>query len=205
MSEAYRQIDLAALSRGEAYKLFISAIVPRPIGWISTRSAAGVDNLAPFSWFNSVCGDPLMVMIAIGKRRGEQKDTTANIRATGEFVVNVAVESCAAQMVQSSADYPPDVSEFDATSLHRLPSVSVQPPRVAESPIHLECRLEQIIPLGNDSTDLVIGRCDIMHVAVDMLAPDGYVDAAKLRPVARLGRDEYAIITGCIKFPRPRL
>lgn len=200
----YQLIDLARLNRADAYKLFLTVIVPRPIGWVSTCSLAGVANVAPFSWFNAVCGDPLMVMIAVGKRHGGMKDTSANIRDTAEFVANVATEASAAQMVQSSADYPPEVSEFDAVGLTPLPSTVVRPPRVGESPIHLECKLEQIIPLGNQSTDLIIGRCEVLHVAREVLAEDGYVDVAKLRPIARLGRDEYAVVTDYIRFPRPR-
>ncbi len=201
----YKTVDLTHTAPAEAYKLFITTIVPRPIGWISTLSADGVPNAAPFSWFNAVCGDPLMVMAAIGKRRGEMKDTSTNIRDTGEFVVNVVSEACAEKMVQSSADYPPETSEFAAAGLTPLPSEVVKPARIAESPVHIECRLEQIIPLGNNSTDLVIGRCVRMHIADSVLAPDGRIDAAKLRPLARLGRDEYAVVTELIRFPRPEV
>ncbi len=202
---SYSKIDLEQMAPVEAYKLFITAIVPRPIGWISTVSPSGVPNAAPFSWFNAVCGDPLMLMAAVGKREGAMKDTSTNIRDTGEFVVNVVGEACAEKMVQSSADYPPQVSEFEAAGLTPLPSEVVKPARIAESPVHIECRLEQIIPLGHNSTDLVIGRCVCMHIAESVLADDGRVDAGKLRPVARLGRDEYAVITNLIRFPRPKV
>ena len=200
---SYSKIDLEQMAPLEAYKLFITAIIPRPIGWISTVSKSGVPNAAPFSWFNAVCGDPLMVMAAIGKRKGEMKDTSTNIRDTGEFVVNVVSEACAEKMIQSSADYPPETSEFTAAGLTPLPSEVVKPARIAESPVHIECKLEQIIPLGNNATDLVIGRCVRMHIADSVLAPDGRIDAAKLRPLARLGRDEYAVVTKLIHFPRP--
>ena len=199
----FQTVDLAGMDRADGYKLFITAIVPRPIGWISTISADGVPNAAPFSWFNAVCGDPLMLMAAIGKRKGQMKDTSANIRDTGEFVVNVVGEACAEKMVQSSADYAPEVSEFEAAGLTPLPSEVVKPARIAESPIHIECLLEQILPLGNNATDMVIGRCVRMHIAESVLADDGCIDAAKLRPVARLGRDEYAVVTNLIKYPRP--
>ena len=199
----FKTVDLAGMDRADGYKLFITAIVPRPIGWISTISADGVPNAAPFSWFNAVCGDPLMLMAAIGKRKGQMKDTSANIRDTGEFVVNIVDEVCAEKMVQSSADYAPEVSEFDAAGLTPLPSEVVKPARIAESPVHIECLLEQIISLGNNSTDVVIGRCVRMHIAESVIAEDGLIDAAKLRPVARLGRDEYAVITNLIKYARP--
>ncbi len=201
----FKRVDLTQMDRAEAYKLFITAIVPRPIGWISTISADGVPNAAPFSWFNAVCADPLMVMAAIGKRKGAMKDTSTNIRDTGEFVVNIVSEACAENMVQSSADYPPQVNEFEAAGLTPLKSEVVKPDRIAQSPIHIECKLEQIIALGNNSTDLVIGRCVRMHIAEQVLADDGRIDAAKLRPLARLGRDEYTVVTDLIRFPRPRV
>ncbi len=199
----FQTVDLAGMDRADAYKLFITAIVPRPIGWISTISADGVLNAAPFSWFNAVCGDPLMLMAAVGKRKGRMKDTSANIRDTGEFVVNIVGEDCAEKMMQSSVDYPPEVSEFEAAGLTPLPSEVVKPARIAESPVHIECLLEQILALGNKSTDVVIGRCVRMHIAKSVLADDGCIDAAKLRPVARLGRDEYTVVTNLIKYPRP--
>ncbi|MCG3137081.1 MAG: hypothetical protein HJJLKODD_00923 [Phycisphaerae bacterium] len=201
----FRQLDPQALGRTDAYKLFVTCIVPRPIGWISTLSTTGVSNAAPFSFFNAVCSDPLMVMIAVGKRRGELKDTLLNIRDTGEFVTNIATADTAAQMVQSSADYGREVSEFSAVGLTPLPSVQVKPPRIAESPIQIECRLEQIIPLGNNSTDLIIGRCVLLHINETVLAEDGLVDAARLRPMARLGREEYSVVEQVLHYPRPHL
>lgn len=200
---SYKTVDLSTLDRAAAYKLFITAIVPRPIGWISSVSAGGVHNVAPFSWFNAVCGDPLMVMAAVGKRKGAMKDTSTNIQACGEFVVNVATADSAEKMVQSSADYPPEISEFDGVPLTPLESQLVAPRRVAESPIHIECKLEQMIPLGSNSTDLVIGRCLLIHIDPAVLADDGMVDAIKLRPIARLGRDEYAVVSEVIHYPRP--
>ncbi len=199
----YSTIDLESLGRAEAYTLLITAIVPRPIGWLSTISTNGLPNAAPFSWFNAVCGDPLMVMAAVGRRKGQSKDTTNNIRATGEFVVNVATAANAELMVQSSADYAADVSEFDAVGLTPVCSDVVRPPRIAESPVHIESVLEQIVELGHASTDLVIGRCVRMHVDPAVLAEDGRIDALKLRPLSRLGRDEYAVVDSLIRYPRP--
>ena len=128
----FQTIDLAGMDRPDSYKLFITAIVPRPIRWISTISADGVPHPAPFSWFNAVCADPLMLMAAIGKRKGQMKDTSANIRDTGEFVVNIVGQTCAEKMVQSSADYAPEVNEFAAAGLTPLPSEVVKPARIAD-------------------------------------------------------------------------
>ena len=199
----YRTINLDEMDRVEAYKLFTTAIVPRPIGWISSMSAEGVLNAAPFSWFNAVCADPPMVMASIAQRRGAFKDTLNNIRDTGEFVVNVATEANAAKLVQSSAEYPPEVSEFEAVGLTPVPSQLVKPARIGESPIQFECKSEQIITLGNSATSLVIGRCLLMHAHEEVIAEDGMIDAVRLRPLARLGRDEYAVIGDLIEYARP--
>jgi flavin reductase (DIM6/NTAB) family NADH-FMN oxidoreductase RutF len=200
---SYRPLEPDRLDRAEAYKLFISAVVPRPIGWVSTCSESGLANAAPFSWFNAVCGDPLMLMFSAGKRRGQPKDTTRNIEALGEYVVNVATAANADKMVQSSADYEPDISEFDAVGLTPLPATRVRPPRIAESPIHFECELEQVLRLGNDASDVIIGRCVMIHIQEEVLAEDGRVDATRLAPIARLGRDEYAVIREVQRIPRP--
>jgi len=135
VSYTYRTIVPEEWDRRRRYQFLTSAILSRPVGWISTVSAAGVPNLAPLSWFNTVCADLVMVMIAIGRRKGRYKDASANIRETSEFVVNVVTESVAARMVQTGADYPPKVGEFDAVGMTPIPSVQVSPPRVAESPV----------------------------------------------------------------------
>jgi flavin reductase (DIM6/NTAB) family NADH-FMN oxidoreductase RutF len=200
---SYREIDLDAMGHSDGYKLFVTAIVPRPIGWISTRSRAGVRNAAPFSWFNAICADPLMVMISIGKRRGRMKDTAENIRDTGEFVVNVATADNAERMVATSADHPPEVDEFDVAGLTPLASTRVAPDRIAESPVHIECRLERMLALGEQPIDVVIGRCLCLHVDETVIAADGGIDARKLRPLGRLGRDEYSIVQDVIRYARP--
>ncbi len=200
----YKMINPDEFHRVEMYKLLVSAVVPRPIGWISTLSRDGIPNAAPFSWFNNICTDPPMVMVSFAKRKGGVlKDTLVNIRDTGEFVANIVGEDALVKMNQCSGDYPPDVNEFVAAGLTPMKSEVVKPDRIAESPIHLECKLDRIIPLGNNSTDLVLGRCVRIHVREDIFADDGYVDARKLRPVCRLGRDEYGIIRDVISIPRP--
>jgi len=202
---SWRRFDLETLRPPESYKLFLTAVVPRPIGWISTVSRDGVRNAAPFSWFNAICADPFMVMISIGRRKGAMKDTAVNIRDTEEFVVNVATARTAEAMVRTSADYPFGVSEFEAVGLTPIPSEVVRPDRIAESPVHLECRLERMFELGTQPIDVVFGRCLRLHVAEEVLAADGRIDALKLRPIARLGRDEYSVVDEVIRYPRPKL
>lgn len=188
--------------RRQRYRFLISAVVPRPIGWISTMSAAGVLNLAPFSWFNTVCADPVMVVIAIGRRRGVPKDTAANIRELGEFVVNVATRAVADQMVRTSVEYGPEVNEFERAGLTPIPSREIQPPRVAESPVHLECVLDRIIELGEGATDLVLGRAVRIHYATEVCR-DGACDIHLLGAIGRLGGQQYGIIDHVVEIPPP--
>lgn len=199
---SYRTIVPEQWDRRRRYQFLISAIVPRPIGWISTVSATGLPNLAPFSWFNAVCADPVMVMIAIGRRQGRHKDTSANIRDTRQFVVNVVTEAVADRMVKTSAEYPPETDEFETAGLTPIPSVQVAPARVAESPVHLECVLDRMIELGEGATDLVLGRAVLIHAAVEVCDGDA-CDIHKLRSVGRLGGRQYCIVDHIVEHDRP--
>ena len=170
------------------YRLMTSLVTPRPIAWVSTRSTGGVDNLAPHSFFTVVCADPPMVAFSSVGR----KDTLRNVEATGEFVVNLIGEALTEQANLTGTDFPPELSEFDAVGLTREPSERVKAPRVAESPAALECVVHSTQELG-DST-LVIGRvlCAVVDAAV--LGEDGLPEIALLRPMARLGREEWSAI-----------
>lgn len=188
------------------YHFLTSAVMPRPIAWVTTLDpASGLVNAAPFSWFNAVCAEPPMVSLAISRRSdGSLKDTVRNIRASGEFVVNVAPKALLREMVQSSGDYAPDVSEVDALGLATTPSRRVRPPRLAASPVHLECRLDRELPLGGSGgTSLILG--EIVHLAADdaVLDARGNVDPAKLVLLARMGGAEYADTAAHFTFRRP--
>lgn len=184
-------IDPADLKGPDAYRLMISVIVPRPIAWISTTDADGVLNAAPFSYFQALSSRPPMIMIAVGQRRGGTlKDTRANIEATGEFVVNVVSEDAAAAMVKCSVDHPPEVSEFDTAGLTPAPSVKVKPPRIAESKVAMECRLDRVLEIG--SSGVCIGEVVLFHVSDDVANEDGTVDPVRLRPLGRMGGSSYA-------------
>jgi flavin reductase (DIM6/NTAB) family NADH-FMN oxidoreductase RutF len=188
------------------YHFLTSAVMPRPIAWVTTLDAeTGVLNAAPFSWFQAVCSDPPMVMLAIQRRAdGSPKDTTRNIRATREFVVNVSPKAMAEAMVKSSGEYPPDVSEVEALGLRTTPSKAVKPPRLADSPVHLECRLHQEIPLGSKAgTSLLLG--EVVHMAADDAVLDARqnVDPGKLVLVARLGGQEYVDTERFFTLRRP--
>jgi flavin reductase (DIM6/NTAB) family NADH-FMN oxidoreductase RutF len=169
------------------YRLLTAVVVPRPIAWVSSRSRHGVDNLAPHSFFTVACVDPpIVAFTSVGS-----KDSLRNIEQTRQFVVNLAPEAMFEQINATATDFPPDVSEFDAVGVDREPSARVVPPRVAGSPVALECRLHSTIHLG-DST-LVLGR--VVFAAVDSDVLDGlHPDIERLRPLARLGRDEWGLL-----------
>ncbi len=195
-------LDASLLDTEAAYGLLIGCVVPRPIAWITTVNAAGKVNAAPFSSFNYVAHSPPMLAVNIGSRGGELKDTARNIVDTREFVVNAATEALLDVMHRSSAEYPPEVSETEALGIALEPSRFVRPPRIAASPIQMECRLERAIPLGRGLNTLYIGEIVAFHLSPDIF--DGRrVDSAKMRPVARLGGPYYAAL-GEI-FNRPRL
>lgn len=175
------------------YRLMISIVVPRPIAWTSTISADGVLNAAPFSYFQALSSKPPVVMISVGRRRGgAAKDTRSNIEATREFVVNLVSEGSGPRMVRTSIDYPPEVSEFAEAGLTPVPSAKVKPPRIGESAVSLECRLDRILDVG--TSGVCIGEVVAIHLRDDVLAADGTVDPWKLRPLARLGGASYAAL-----------
>ncbi len=177
--------DPAALHPYAFYGLLTSVIVPRPIAWVSSVSADGVDNLAPHSFFTVACVDPPVVQFtSVGR-----KDSLNNIEATGEFVVNVTPEPLWQQVNATGTNFPPQVSEFDAVGLRREPSERVRPPRVAESPVALECVRHATMSFG-DST-VVFGR--VVHAAIDeAVLVHGQPDVERLRPLGRLGRNEWS-------------
>lgn len=182
-------------------------VVPRPIGWISTRSAEGRDNLAPYSFFNAVAYSPPQVMFAAtsGHRAGGLKDSVLNAKETGEFVVNLATWSLREQMNTSATPAPSDIDEFDVAGLSKAPSQIITPPRVAESPVHLECRTTQLLELPGEDGDqntVVFGQVVGIHVDESVLT-DGHVDIARLRPIGRLGALDYVDVREAFAIERP--
>jgi flavin reductase (DIM6/NTAB) family NADH-FMN oxidoreductase RutF len=195
-------LDPARVPGPEMYRFLISAVVPRPIAFVSTRSAAGVTNLAPFSYFNAISSVPPMIGIAIVERSGDEKDTLRNIRETGEFVVNLVCEPMLAAMAKTAGEWPRDTSEFEVSGLTPAASERVAPPYVSESPMQLECRLHREIPLGNSI--FVVGEVLLARVSDDVLT-EGRVDPLKLLPVGRLGGEFYSLMREVVKEPRPRI
>jgi flavin reductase (DIM6/NTAB) family NADH-FMN oxidoreductase RutF len=181
---------------------FKAVVAPRPIGWISSLSRDGIPNLAPYSFFNAISEQPHYVVVG----SGGMKDSLTNIEATGEFVVNLAVYALREKMNMSSARVAPDVDEFKLAGLTPAPSRFVKPPRVAESPAALECRLFQIVPLPDDHGDArdwaIIGRVIGIYID-DRFIHDGRVDTAAMKPIARMGYSEYATVETAWRMRRP--
>jgi flavin reductase (DIM6/NTAB) family NADH-FMN oxidoreductase RutF len=196
------QIDPASLSAGDAYRLMISCIIPRPIAFVTTLSRDGISNLAPFSFFNGVTSDPPILSIAVGtKRDGSKKDTWRNIEDTGEFVVNVVVPELMDAVIIGARELPHNVSELDLAKLATLPSARVRPPRVADSPVQMECTLFRIVEV--EETGLILGRVVMVH-AKDEVLDGGRVDPRKLTFVGRLGGDSYCRVNDIFERKRDR-
>jgi flavin reductase (DIM6/NTAB) family NADH-FMN oxidoreductase RutF len=182
---------------GLRYNPLKACVVPRPIGWIATVSAAGVVNLAPFSFFNLLSYDPPFVMFSAGvhEEDGGQKDSVANVEATGEFVYSMATWAQRDQMNATARIVERGVDELVAVGLEALPSRLVRPPRVKGSPVHFECRLHHIIRLPGHrpsaAHDMVIGRVVAVHIDDAVLTADGRVDVPGIQPIARLGYKDY--------------
>jgi flavin reductase (DIM6/NTAB) family NADH-FMN oxidoreductase RutF len=197
--------DFASISSRERYKLLVSTVTPRPIAWIVSQSTEGQLNAAPFSFFNVLSGDPPVVGIGIGSHEpGRPKDTRRNISETSEFVVNLVSEEAAAAMNVTAIEFEPSINELVEAQLATIPSVRVKPPRIAASPVSMECTLMQIVPLGPDS-GLVLGRVLAMHVRDDLVidAARHYIDTSKLKLVARMhGTGWYARTSDLFEMKR---
>jgi flavin reductase (DIM6/NTAB) family NADH-FMN oxidoreductase RutF len=202
------------LSRSELYNIVLNSVAPRPIAWVSTASASGQFNLAPFSFFNAVCVDPPLLAFAPGLRQpkraeashGEAKDTLRNIRETKEFVVNIVTYELAEAMNLSSGEYDASVNEFELAKLTPQPSKIVRPPRVAESPVSFECRLHQILDFSSAPTSgsLVIGKVVSIYIN-DAHLKDGTLDRNSLDLIGRMGGMQYTRTTQRFEMIRPKV
>ena len=200
-------VDPEEAGAQNVYKLMVGVIVPRPIAFVSTISADGIRNLAPFSFFTGVSANPPVIAFSpmIRGRDGARKDTLRNIEATGEFVVNIVSEDFALQMNACSAEVAPDVDEFELSGLTALPADLVKPPRLAESRVNMECRLVQIVdvslkPLGGS---IVLGEVLRFHVA-DELIDDFRIDPDRLRAIGRMAGATYTRTTDRFEMARPK-
>lgn len=199
--------DFDAIPVADAYKLVVSTVVPRPVAWVVTQDAAGVTNVAPYSFFNAFSDNPVVVAIGCGPRPdGAGKDTLANIHALGQFVVCMVPETALAAMNVTAIDFPPEIDEMVEAGLTAVASSFVKPPRLAESPVAFECETFQLIPVGHHT--IVLGRVRAAHIADDCMLDMAkhYVDTPKLGLVGRMhGRGWYARTTDRVEVPRIKL
>ena len=187
------EIEAQSLNPAQAYKLMMGLVVPRPIAWITSLDEEGRINTAPFSCYTCVGKSPPMVAVSIGRKDGDLKDTAHNIRTGGEFVLNVVTVAAAEPMHNTSTEYPPKVSEVEELGLEVLPYRIVKPPRLAISPINLECRMHQYLELGINNDGLLIGEVVHFHIKDDLIS-DGKISTQALNPLARLGGPSYATL-----------
>lgn len=197
--------DFAAMSARDCYKLLVSTVVPRPIAWIVSQNIDGCLNAAPFSFFNVFSGDPPILGIGIGSHEpGRAKDTRRNICETREFVVSLVSEEAAEAMNVTAIEFEHGVNELAEAQLETRPSVHVKPPRIAASPVAMECVLQQIIELGPDNA-LVLGRVVAMHVRDDLVLDPArsYVDTPNLKLIGRMhGTSWYARTSDLFQMER---
>ena len=187
------------------YRVLTGVVVPRPIAFVSTMSEDGLINLAPYSFFNAVAYDPPTIVFSSSRQAGDKrKDTLAHIEETGEFVVNIVVDDIAEAMNRTAAEYPSEVSEFEIAGLTPAASQKVRPPRVAESPVNMECRLLQVVPLGQGDHQhgLVIGQVVLMHIRDDLI--EGHrINHQRLKPTGRLAGSMYCHTSDVFEMVRP--
>ncbi|HMI06479.1 MAG TPA: flavin reductase family protein [Flavobacterium sp.] len=189
------QFDPLEIDQKAIYKLLTGAVIPRPIGWISTLSEDGIPNLAPFSFFNAIGDDPPHVMFSTTRNNNSNKDTLNNVLATKEFVVNMVTESTVERMNMTSQMVEPHIDEFELTGLTPIPSLKIKPSRVKESPITMECELVHHYSLENHKyggATIIIGKIVMFHIDESVLLDDFKINMETYRPVARLAGSNYA-------------
>ncbi len=200
------QLDPSELSKGAMYAWMVNLITPRPIAWVSTQSSSGVRNLAPFSFFNGVGANPPTLMFCPANQRdGRPKDTLANVRETGQFVVNLVTSDVVDAMNLTAGEYEADQDEFKIASVATADSSKVDVPRVAGAAASIECELLQAIQLGSGpaGANLVVGRIVWIDVRDDLVV-DGRLDATKLETIGRMGGATYVLTTDRFEMPRPK-
>lgn len=202
----HRVIRTDAVDGRERYQLLTSLVVPRPIGWVSTRSGSGVLNVAPFSFFSAVAASPMLVSLSIGKRGGVAKDSLRNILDQGAFCVNVVTEAQLEAMNRTAASLPPEVDEFAFAGLPAAEAETVDAPYVANCPAVLECELFKHLDLG-DAGGLVLGEVKGVRLDPELHIVEGsaFVDSEGLRPVGRLCGFAYTLLGEIRVLPRPEI
>ncbi len=193
-------VDPAQIATKDLHQFILGAVAPRPIAFASTISTEGLPNLAPYSFFNAFSSNPPILIFSSNRRvaNNTTKDTLRNVQDTGEVVINVVSHRIVRQMALTSIEYDADVNEFEKAGFTPLASERVRPFRVAESPVHMECAVENILPLGQDggAGNLIICRIVLMHIAEEVLTETGRIDPHKIDLMGRMGRFYYARASG---------
>lgn len=193
-------IDPKEIATKDLHQFMLAAVAPRPIAFASTISLDGVRNLAPYSFFNAFSSNPPIVIFSSNRRvaNNTTKDTLKNVQDTGEVVINVVSHNIVRQMAIASVEYGPEVDEFVKAGFTPLPSEMIRPFRVAESPVHMECKVDQILPLGEGggAGNLIVCRIVLMHIAESVLNDKGRIDPHKIDLMGRMGRFYYARASG---------
>lgn len=196
------EFNLADLATQDIYKLMTGSVVPRPIAWVSTLGKDGSLNVAPYSYFNAVSADPPAIMFSTGQKdENSQKDTLTNIITSKEFVVNIVNQATAKAMNATAIAAPHGVSEFELAGLNPAPSQSIKTPRVKESPIHFECELLDLYPIGKNT--VVFGKILHIHVNDEVYQEPYKINTQALQPVGRLSGNSYANINELFTLERP--
>jgi flavin reductase (DIM6/NTAB) family NADH-FMN oxidoreductase RutF len=201
------RLDFSELPATEGYRWLTATVTPRPIAWVSTRSAEGIDNLAPFSFFQVVCDEPPTLMVSISRRDGDEpKDTLLNLRDNGELVVQLVSHAQAEAMNASSASLPRGVSEFERFGIAAISSERVKPLRVVGAPVAFECRVAEIkpYPAERPTHHLVFAEVLLAHIDDGVLADARHADAARLDLVGRMGGSLYATTRDTFAMIRPK-
>lgn len=193
-------VDPAQIATKDLHQFILGAVAPRPIAFASTISPEGIPNLAPYSFFNAFSSNPPILIFSSNRRvaNNTTKDTLRNVQDTGEVVINVVSHRIVRQMALASIEYAAEVNEFEKAGFTPLPAVRVRPFRVAESPVHMECKVENILPLGQDggAGNLIICQIVLMHIAEEVLTDTGRIDPHKIDLMGRMGRFYYARASG---------
>ncbi|MCH7496159.1 MAG: flavin reductase family protein [Candidatus Marinimicrobia bacterium] len=195
-------IDPNKIGKKEAYNLFTSVIVPRPIAWVTTLNEDGSTNAAPFSFFMGVTISPPRLAISVSSRRGEPTASARNIIRTKEFVVNLVTQTNVIAMNITAGEFEYGIDEIKQAGLSTLQSEKISTPLIKESPVNMECRLEHIVEIGEPTNYLIIGKVLLFHMD-DAVYSERVVDPHKLQSVGRMGNPHYSNVNDIFKMERP--
>lgn len=200
-----KKIKAETLSDMQNYKLLSGSIIPRPIAFVTTQNLKGDINTAPFSFFNVVNHTPPMIAIAVQRTKGNRKDTSINIEQSGEFVVHITDEAIVNDVNETAAPLEYGVNELKRTSLSMIDSDLIKVPAIKEAKVRFECKLHQIVQLGNkdNGSDLIIGEIVVYHIDEEVYFEDSKIDANQLNPVARLAGNDYSLLGQTFTVNRP--